>query len=422
MEIYSKIMNTYVFVTRSICGMGGGYQYISNKAAFLHNKGWRILVFSGLNQPVFLKEFKQYEKYIYPTLLFTPYLFRKKESEATIKSIVAAIGDIHGDECIIESEWAISAVWAELIASQLKCRHIAYILQEKHHYDNEMKKFLSFKFNRHELAGISKISVQQILGDKTLEQRADAQISAFCNNVFEDVEDNYSVLLKNNVDYNIGSLGRLEKPCVPAIVEGLCLYAKKNPHRRFNFIFIGASTLVGREEWIREKVKPLDNVNLVITGNVFPIPTSFINKIDVFVSTAGSANATYLAGRPTVKVTPSGEPLGIIGFDYEFPEKNMYASVPGMTIEQCIDRALNNRRKIVLANVLGDDYKRRMNKEFERQLSLAMNKVHLDYYDESRLANLKCPMVKFPTIRRCLGHLFGSNQLQRFARMFGRVG
>lgn len=412
-------MKTYIFIIRRICNISGAQQYVYNKANYLESKGWRVLIFSSINGTVLIHKFEKYRKYIIPSLYFCPSVFRKGEVESTINKILLEIGDCQGDDCIIESDSLTRAVWGELIASRLNCRHLAFFMQEWHHYDDEMKDFLRFKYDRHELAGITKESIHQMFGDEKVESRDDTRIAAYCNNVFDDCEDRYSMLLDKSADYTFGSIGRLNKPCVPAIVEGFRSFAKSHPDKRFNIVMIGGSIVRGKVEYVRDRMKDCSNVNLVMTGDMYPIPYAFANKIDVFVSTAGAAAATYLAGYPTIKINPeTGTPVGITGLD-DMEGKTMYDTSLEMTIEECIDRALNNRDNIVY-NKGFEDYDERMFNEFERQLGFVSSYKTNDYYNEKFLLKIKTPDHKF-FVHYCLGHMLGGRGFEVLRKLLGKI-
>lgn len=414
-------MKTYVFIIRRICNITGAQQYVYNKVNYLENKGWRVLVFSSIHGTILIHKFEEYKEYIIPTLYFSPSVFRKGQVKSTINRILAEIGDCQGDDCVIESDSLPRAIWGELVASRLNCRHLAFFMQEWHHYDNEMKSFLRFKYDRHELAGITKDSIHQMFGDDNVEARDDTRIAAYCNNVIDNCEDKYSQLLDDKADYTFGSIGRLNKPCVPAIVDGFCSYANLHHDKRINIVMIGGSLVRGKMEYVRQRLTKCGNVNLVLTGDVYPIPLAFAKRIDVFVSTAGSANATFLAGFPTIKLNPeTGVPVGILGLD-DMTGKSMYDSSSEMTIEGCIDRSIKNRDMIEYRGDLGDNYNKEMYNEFERQLSFVLYSTKNEYYNYKMLLRLKTPRHPKSALHRVLGYLFGGTGLEIIRKMSGKI-
>lgn len=414
-------MKTYIFFTRRFINIGGSEQYLYNKKNFLERQGWRVLIFSGQHGSILINDFKNFERYIYTELYCAPSCFSRRTVEKVINRIVCDIGECDAEDCVVESVYLPSSLWAEMVASRIKARHLAFPLQERHVYDEEAKKYLWFKYNRHELAGIVRDSVRQMLGDDSVELRDDVRISASCNNVFDDCDDPYSKLLDPKADYTFGSIGRLVKPCVPAIVEGFCSYARNHPDKRFNVVMIGGSIEKGRKEEIRKKLSSVSNIHAVMTGDVYPIPRSFASKIDVFVSTAGAATATYIEKCPTVKVNPlNGEPLGVTGLDYMPGEKNMYASSPDLSIEKCIDNAIFNRDKIRFVRGNGNEYISRMNTEFQRQLTFLNFTDKKEYYDAELLMQIRQPHTRFPWLNSFLGHILGGDGYEKFRKYIGK--
>jgi hypothetical protein len=410
-------MKTYVFIIRRITDISGAIQYVYNKTNYLENKGWRVLIFSALHGPLYIDKFQKYKNYIFPQLFLTPHCFREKEVETVINQIVKTIELRQGDKCVVESDALERAVWAELIAQRLKCPHLAYFVREKHiHYDENALRFLRYKYERHELAGIVKESIRLILHDESVQLRDDTQFSAYCNNVIEDRDDKFSSLLNNKADYSLGYLGRLEKPCVPSIIEGMCAFISRYPNKMYNVVMIGGSTKKERVTFIRERFAGFPNVNLVLTGNMYPIPLSFVKKIDVFISTAGSVAATYNVGIPTVRVNPlNGEPVGVAGLDYLPGEKELYDSSPDMTIEDCIEKAITLKAQIsFLTN--SEVYNKEMFEEFERQLSFVnVNKTN-DSFDKAVLLKINTAK-KFRRVFWLMGHCLGARGVNSFWRI-----
>lgn len=400
-------MKTYIFIIRRICNITGAQQYVYNKTHYLKKQGWRVLVFSSLKGPILIDEFKEYKNYIFPALYLSPYYYRKGDVKSIIDNIVNIIGDCNGDECIVESDSLLRAVWGELIASRIKCRHLSLLVQENHKLDKDGKQFLMFKYNRHELAGISKTSLNLIFNG-TVKDRDDTRFRAYCNNVIGDCNDNYSELLNIDADYTLGSLGRLGKACVPAIVDGICSYIKHHLNKQFNIVFIGGPITHRTVMPIRKQLEKCPNAKLIFTGDIYPIPVSFIKKFDVFVSTAGSAIATYRVGCPTIKVNPiNGDPVGVIGLGEEMKGKTMYDSRSDISIEDCIDKAIKKRSEIVYIGEIDEDYYTKMHEEFQRQLSFGENVFSKEYYDEDFLMSLKAHSQYPDILLWLLGHISG---------------
>lgn len=374
---------------------------------YLESQGWRVLIFSSMKGEILIDGFKKFEHLILPSLYLSPVCYRKSEVRRTMGKIINEIGDFEPDNTIIESDALQRAVWAELIASRLKCRHLCMLVQEK--YKRTASDSLTrFKYDRHELSCITKDGVHMLFGVDVENVRPDARFAAKCVNVVLEAPDKYSAMLDSDADITFGSLGRLGKPYVSYVVDTFRKYALSHPDKRFNFVFIGDSTEKGKKDQIRKAFDGLPNVNLVMTGNVYPVPISFAQKVDVFVSTAGASGATYNVGIPTVKVHPlTGDPVGVIGLDYMPGEKSMYDSMQGVTLEECIDNALTKKSQI---RFVGDaqEYEEKMKEEFERQLTFINYTDKKEYYPEEKLMKIHTPSHYPHSLLWLIGHSLGS--------------
>ncbi len=400
-------MKTYIFIIRRICDITGAQQYVYNKMNYLESQGWRVLIFSSMRGHILIDGFRKFEHLILPPLYLSPVCYRKSEVRRTINKIISEIGDCNPDDTIIESDSLQRSVWAELVASRLKCRHLSMFVQEKYKRNNDPQSFIRFKYDRHELSCITKNAIQMLFGEDVEKVRPDARFAAYCNNVILEAPDKFSALLDPKADLTFGSLGRLAKPYVPFVVEAFRNYAANHLDKRFNIVFIGDSSEKGKKEDIHRAFKELSNVNLVMTGNVYPIPTPFAHKVDVFVSTAGASGATYNVGIPTVKVNAlTGEPVGVIGLDYMPGEKSMYDFIPGATIEGCIDKALTQKFQI---RFIGDaaEYDEKMRREFKRQLTFVDYTDKKEYYPEEKLLKIRTGSHYPHFVLWSIGHFLG---------------
>lgn len=414
-------MKTYIFLTRRITGIGGAEKFTANKVAFLKENGWRVFVFSGRAGQVMLDDLRGYESSIIPDLAYAPDCYTRRRVEATLGKIIAAVGDC-GDGCIIQSDAGIRAIWGELLAPRLGARHLAFLLQEEHRYSGEMQRFLRFKYERHELAGIVKTAVAKMLDDDTIEPRPDSAISTFCNNVVEDVPEPFTQQLDPSATRVIGSIGRLEKPCVGPILDGILRYAARHPGETLQVVLIGGAPSPALEKQIRARFDGEPRIRLLVTGNLHPIPKRLLDSIDAFVSTAGSARVSYRAGRPTVLVHPvSGIPAGVPGLDFDYARQTMYDARPELSVEGCLERIFSGKDEIRYLYT-GLEYRKYMHAEFERQLAFGVPEQA--YYDARRLLRMPLrPGGAFQRLAmRILLGLGGSAWVQRAGRCLRKRG
>lgn len=374
---------------------------------YLESQGWRVLIFSSMKGHIMIDGFRKFEHLILPPLYLSPVCYRKSEVRRTIDRIISEIGDYNPEDTIIESDILQRSVWAELVASRLKCRHLSMFVQEKYKRNTDPQSFIRFKYDRHELSCITKNGIQMLFGEDNEDVRRDARFVAYCNNVILEAPDKYSAMLNPKADLTLGSLGRLSKPYVPFVVEAFCKYAASHPDKLFNIVFIGDSSNRGKKDEISRAFKGLPNVNLVMTGNVYPVPVSFAHKVDVFVSTAGASNATYNVGIPTVMVHAlTGDPVGVIGLDFMQTEKSMYDAMHDTTIEDCIDKALVQKTEI---RFLGGaaEYDEKMRTEFKRQLTFIDYTDKKEYYPEEKLMKIRTPSHYPFFFLWSIGHFLG---------------
>ncbi len=97
----------------------------------------------------------------------------------------------------------------------------------------------------------------------------------------------------------IGSIGRLDKPFVLNIINGVCSFANIHSDVCVGLCFFGGADEKTVSD-IKSKFKKCPNIKLFISGYIWPIPKSIFNLFDVFVSGAGSAVASANMGVTTV--------------------------------------------------------------------------------------------------------------------------
>ena len=146
-------------------------------------------------------------------------------------------------------------------------------------------------------------------------------------------------------------------------------------------------------------------MNLILTGTLFPIPRSFVDQCDLFISAAGSAWATYYLERPTIFMNPStGDIIGIPGLTCNKEDFTIYSSNYTVSeIGSLIDLLMENHDKIKYTGIMKDgSYQKVMNDEFDRQLQF----VHLcnkyQYYDTSNIRFSERSYRPFNTLGRII--------------------
>ena len=406
-------MTTYIFLTRTICGIGGAEQYTYNKVNYLTEKGYRVFVFSGQQGTILIDRFLDFQDDILAELAYVPHTFSRKRVEKLLDRIVKTVSDDSPDpQYIIQTDSVIRALWGELLARRLNGRHLAIILQEQHNYSSDMIEFLKFKLSRKELAGITRESVSQMIRDPSIPYSREMRISASCSNVVGDCEDPYSRQLKNDA-VTIASIGRLDKPYLIPMLQTICEYCKGHPEQDYNVLLIGGTDDKKRKRDIENAVADCKNISLLVTGFLYPIPRSLIQRADLFISTAGSSHVSYQQGRPTIRIDPvHGKLVGVIGYDFQDGEKSMYETIEGESVASRIDMVLEHKISISYKPELLEQFYNRAAAEFERQLSFVSFTKETAYYDQEKLLTIDVLLsFQHRVVHKTIGKLFGGKAL-----------
>lgn len=314
-----NIDKKYVFFTPRICNMGGAENYINSKKQWLEENGWVVDVIFYDDGPVFLKNVKdchnRFDELEYPTFYYT-----KRKQQTTAKRIAKVINNRHYLQLIFESSDIVRALWAELVAKECNARHLYYDLQEFHNISNPyIADFVVFKFNRHELAGIGKNSMHELMGQCGIDVPIGDKfrLLAYNNRPIADFDHPLIDEIKNLPhDYIVGSIGRLEKPFVIPSIKSFLEYAKIDSDHKYILLLIGdCSPGYNNRKQIEELCSKVDNVRLIITGFIAPIPTCLIELCDMCFSCAGSASVSKMRGVPTVSIDVTDLlPIGVLGY------------------------------------------------------------------------------------------------------------
>ncbi len=313
-------MKKYVIITPSIINMGGAQMYIRNKCLYMQEKGWIVDVISSQKGKIYIAELRQYNCFI-PELGFDYYLYSKKKRKSVITRILNRILDRDYDNIVIESTCIQACTWAEVIAECCNAQHIAYLLQEQNTLTSDtLREFFRFKLLRHELAGITDQSVSDMFAafnPVSAELSKDCHLPAFCNNVVEDIDSEWiPIIRKEKYNFLVGCLSRLDKPFVIPSLKNFINFT--NTHKDSNFLLVmmgGAPNGLEVAENIKSLFKGVKNVELLITGYLFPISTRLLEMFDVFFSSAGSSWVCMRSGVPTITIDGNDfKPIGILGY------------------------------------------------------------------------------------------------------------
>lgn len=309
----------YIIITPSIINMGGAQMYVRNKVVYMQEKGWKVDLISAQQGKVYIPELRQFGCLI-PELGFGYYLFSKRKREKIIERLINRALDDQYDEIVIESTCISECTWAEVLAERCNARHLAYLLQEDNTLTSETdQQFVKFKFDRRELACIADPSAYNmfaLFSPISMQQSIECRLPAYCNNVVEDIHSEWIDIIKaKKYDYLIGCLSRLDKPFILPAVKDFIHFAESHPDNRMLLVMMGgAPEGSNSEKDLRKIISKVGNVELLVTGYLFPVSTQLLAMFDAFFSSAGSAWVCMRTGIPTVSYDCNDlKPIGILG-------------------------------------------------------------------------------------------------------------
>jgi len=299
-------MKRYIILSYDIHPLGGCQNYLSGKCPYLESKGYDVyILYAGISSPKF--EFKNLAKYSngnIPELDFIPAeipRFLKNCILLTMKSIVTKCDRVY-DETIIESHYDKMHLWGELLAEKISAKHMCFncneIFRGKGKYYEQYLDFYKYKLNRKELYGITKNSMSFLFGNNiNINVQSSRTFEAAHPKVVQDV-DNYDDSIIPYSDWSICYIGRILKNYVDEILSNVALFSHKHKEKKINFIIIGDAQ--PKIEKINSIFNQISNVNLIILGNLVPIPRAIIKKMDVILAGAGSAYCVLNEGVPVI--------------------------------------------------------------------------------------------------------------------------
>lgn len=396
-------MKNYIFLTYSISNIGGSQIYIRNKYIYLEREGWDVYIYSYQNGTILINELSKFKKNIINELEYPINYYSKKMQAKVVDRIINNINR-NCDITIIESNSIGLATWGEFIAKRIKCKNFVYLVSETFKLDSFTFKFLEFKHQRKELAGIQENSLLNMFGTyKRIKRDESYHLKAYCTNVVEDVEAEMPDFL-NKADFTIGSIGRLEKPFLFPILNEVKNFILDYPQLTFNILLIGGAPDDSlHEKKIMNLFLGVTNVRLHITGYLYPIPEILLKFTDVFISSAGSAMISYRYGIPTISIDAIyHKPIGILGYS---TQNNIYQNKDvnqNYSLNELLDQ-------ILFQNVIPKTNNYSINQQdFIPHIDFLKNSaMELEYYSIELLGHPKSLFKKF--VLSYLGYDFYSS-------------
>ena len=387
--------------------------YVRNKLLYLREHGWTVDVFSQEVLSIFIPELKEFSKNCFLPDVPIYYMLPKKQRNL-VKNIAHKIKDHDYEEIIIESNSITLGLLAENVSKVIGAKHFIFVLDEKNEVTNKgVQDYLVFKHSRRELVGITKISLLRMFSSfYPIKQEDSYELDASLLGCVADVDSPFIHRIdRNKYDYIVGSLTRLNKSFViPAITE-FCDYAKAKKDKKFLLILIGDSKLdkeqVPRIEKLLQSVK--HNVEYIITGYVFPVPTRLLELCDSLFASSGSAYACMCSGVPTISFDGNDcKPIGVLG---RTTNNGLFRNEdePSLSFSRLLDDILVSKKfekkQSTFNNVL-PDYKAHL--EFLRS-----TESRKEYFDISTIK----PITKSEKLYGFIFSVFGSSTYKKVLNM-----
>lgn len=381
-------MKKYIILTPSIGDMGGAQMYTSNKVDYLRQKGWEVFVYYSLPYKSLLIEIlREFDGNYLPDMQYGIQFLPKKRIEKTINTICKRTNDY--EKIVVETHLVSLVGWGELIAEKTGGRHIINFLEEHPHaLSNREAAYFEFKLKRREIINASEASLKRLFGTFYKEEylKYEHKSGFFCSNVVSDTIFDDSSIKK--ADFNILSIGRLDKPYIETLVQELKVFAQKNNTYSFNVHFVGGSNSGSVEKWIEQELGIIENVNLYLLGFVYPIPSGLIEKADVAVASANSILVTAERGCPTISIDMAD--YGGIGvFGYTTENKFKRTVEPFVPISELLEQVLIKKTIEVSIDKKSNKNSGRSQKQMEESVDyIGQMDGNNNYYDVKELNSI----------------------------------
>ena len=303
-------MNTrYVILFGNITGFGGGQQYVRNLYCYLKSVDKTAVVITSHPGEIIIEEMKQFNGSRVREMAIRPAYLSKKKRRHVLGRIEECAGAISSETIIISLD-LVTSLWGELIAKEYNSKNFTYILDEPQifNYTKPYVEYLKFKLDQSSLVGITPRAMHDLLRNLYC-------FKAGVSNMV-DFESSYDEIQLPQADFTIGGIWRTDKLGFMVCFQEIAQYIISRPKKIFNVVIIGAGSQTN-EDNLRKLYGRIPNVKLFFTGFMKPLCAEFIRKMDVSVSTAGSAWTCAALNVPTITVTSAdGEllPLGILDY------------------------------------------------------------------------------------------------------------
>lgn len=415
-------MKKYIILARSIINIGGEEIYNRNKYVYLKDKYDTSLISTG-NGKVYINDLKPLADNVVSELVNEPFYYSNKQRSKILSKLIdkCNLKDTH-EEIIIECHTVKLSLWGELLAKQIGGRSFCLLTEDRFpKISKSTSDFFQYKLNRHELAGINKASLQFLFSD-TFKVPVEQSyfLSFYCTNVIEPVKSTLSIK-KTDYDIVLGTITRLEKVCVPFILDNVLEFAKQNEDKKILFLYFGGSYDEKLEKQVIQKMSVCNNLTFIMTGILFPIPQVDVDLVDLFINVAGAATATKQQAIPTLTIELDiGKPLGIIGVttistQYKKAEEK---ECPWETICDALTSILI-KQELTLTEIKGKLEKQNITIDFSKHEAFINEGTEYpkEYYDFSNYVVSKFWKFLITFLYGC----FGINLLNKLMKIYRKI-
>ena len=378
-------MKTYVIFSGIANIVAGGPIYVRNKIQYLKMYGWNVILLPIDDGKIFINGFEDYAGKSLPFLTHMPGEFSKRQLRNCLRIIKERI-PLNSNEIVIESGTHYTSLWGELLAKELGAKHIVFWLDENNPFIKKKEQdYLYFKYKRNELACITDNAMSILFQNYEENSSIDPKSLSFdCTNSVEDYECPMVHSIPNG-DYVLGSIGRLNKGFVSNIVDAFIEFAKMVPNKTVVCIFIGGGTPESIK-LIKQKTMKQKNIELYITGYIYPIPLRLLKSIDLLISGAGSAYVSAKYGLPTIYIDIHS--FDALGYLTNSRDQVIYRPINSNSILKYIcDFFIYNRKLNIVENYC-DEWKN-IESSFSKHMAFIQASSSVkEYYSEKKLCKL----------------------------------
>lgn len=286
-----------------------------NKFRYLSSHGWDVNIFFCNEAKSFLlRDLEQFRENRIPDLIYGISFLPYREQDKIVKRITEGI--TAEDEVVVESHLYNMGIWGELIAARTGAKNILNFMEENiAQVSSDEAGYLEQKMKRYEILNASVKCFNRYFGKKYKEEYeayTHKYMRAYCSNVVTHTVQSDVKFPK--ADYNILSIGRIEKPYVLPTFKEVKNFAQLHSEKTFNMIVIGGAPKYETEKNIKNLFKDVANVQLFMLGYMYPVPSNLIDLNDVAIASANSILVPSDEGVPTIAIDIHDNlPIGIYG-------------------------------------------------------------------------------------------------------------